>query len=122
MTKKLMSKHDESIWTKFVDKGRRRTDHPLVVGMIVICLGVTALTQIGTFIAAVRIGSFLFEADERHLKKEKESNDVRARILKAFEDQRYALLRVCVNGAKTEKDLNDCRLPSTTGLPRSDKK
>lgn len=91
-----------------VGPGRRRTDHPLVVGTIVLCLGLMTLSSIVQIAATLWAGSQVQLMLERELQRTQETTSMRQTIIQNAQVQAAMLRRVCLNVAKTENDRADC--------------
>lgn len=92
----------------FVGPGRRRTDHPLVVGTIVLCLGITTLTSIIQIAATVWAGSQVKAWMDGQHEKDHQTEKVRMALFRNTEASNIVLRRLCLNTAKTDKDQQEC--------------
>lgn len=92
----------------FLGPARRRTDHPLVVGVIVlgvVIIAIGTLLQIGgTFWVGNQVGVALRQAEAR----ERKSLRVREALYKTTEAQAVVLRRLCLNTARTDAEKTDC--------------
>lgn len=93
---------------EFLGPARRRTDHPLVVGVIVlgvVIIAIGTLLQIaGTFWVGNQVGIALRQAEAR----ERKSLRVREALYKTTEAQAIVLRRLCLNTARTDAEKADC--------------
>ncbi len=92
----------------FVGPARRRTDHPIVVGTIILCLGITtisALVQVG---ALLWMGDKIAIAVESEKRRDVETAGMRATIILNAEKQENILRRLCLNSARTLGDQQEC--------------
>jgi hypothetical protein len=98
----------------FLGPARRRTDHPLVVGMIVLCLVVitvgTLVQIVGTFWAGSQVRLALAQSEAR----DRKTMRVREALYKNTEAQALVLRRLCLNTARSEADQKECL---TLGAP-----
>ncbi len=92
----------------FLGPARRRTDHPLVVGVIVLSIVIIALGTLlqiaGTFWVGSQVGVALRQAEAR----ERKSLRVREALYKTSEAQGIVLRRLCLNTARTDAEKADC--------------
>ena len=99
-------------WTPFQDllgPARRRTDHPLVVGIIVLCLGITAVTSLLQITATVWAGSQLKVLLDGQKARDAEVDRVRERLFKNTQAQAYVLRQLCLNTTKGDsKAQQEC--------------
>lgn len=101
--------------------GRRRTDHPLVVGTIVLCVGVTALSGIATVAGVYSMKAAVESSYHYAVERDKTARNVRSDLARALETQRSTLLRVCINVARTKDDVNACYEEPRLSVPPSQK-
>jgi len=95
----------------FIGPGRRRSDHPLVVGTIVLCCGIIAIgtaVQVGATLWAGSQVKILLEKDQ---KRDASTDNMRRTIIKYSEAQATVMRTVCLNVAKSERDRADCMVP-----------
>lgn len=93
---------------EFVGPGRRKTDNPLVVGVIVLCLGIIATSSIVQITATLWAGSQLRTLLDTQAARDNEVNKVRERLFKNTEAQAIVLRRLCLNVARDEKEKTEC--------------
>lgn len=91
-----------------VGPGRRRSDHPLVVGTIVLCLGLIALSSIVQIAATLWAGAQVQLMVEREQNRVLETSGIRDTIILNAQVQATVLRRLCLNVAKTDNDRADC--------------
>jgi hypothetical protein len=101
----------------FIGPGRRRTDHPVVVGTIVLCLGVSALMSILGVVGLYSLNANLMTARRISESREAESVRMRTHYVKALESQRAALLNVCKNTARTKAEIEACFEEPSSRMP-----
>ena len=108
----------------FKGPARRRTDHPLVVGTIVLCLGVMTVSSILLIVATLWAGSQAKEMIEQSRKREQAATVMREGLAKNAESQALVLRRLCLNLSQSARDKEDCRilappihLKDTSGSP-----
>ena len=94
---------------EFVRPGRRRTDHPLVVGTIVLCLGITTITGIVSVGLQYALASRLSQDTLKQERRAVETTAVRAALVENMRSQASLLRRVCVNVAKSDAEREECR-------------
>ncbi|HJR01823.1 MAG TPA: hypothetical protein VKA83_09340 [Methylomirabilota bacterium] len=94
--------------TEFVQPGRRRTDHPLVVGTIVLCLGLITLGTIFQIVAQVVLARTIETALEHNEARVVETQKARAALVEHLRVQTDLVRRVCVNVARNPADVQDC--------------
>lgn len=92
----------------FVGPARRRTDHPWVVGTIVLCLGMTTLASIVQITVLAWAGSQVKEMILLNTAETERSAEARKVILKDSEQEAMVLRRVCLNTAKDDSDRREC--------------
>lgn len=94
-------------WAPFQDflgPARRRTDHPLVVGVIVLCLGIMAVASLLQITATVWAGSQLKVLLDGQKARDAEVDRVRERLFKNTQAQGYVLRRLCLNTTKGDPE------------------
>jgi hypothetical protein len=106
----------------YVTPGRRKTDNPLIVGVVVLCLGVTALSGIFQITATLWAGSQLRTLLDKQAERDTVVDNARARLFKSTEAQAIVLRRLCLNTARDEKERSEClsvapALPTESGVP-----
>ena len=103
----------------YIHPGRRRTDNPLVVGIVVLCLGIIAVGMIVQISATVWAGSQVKILLDGQLARDQQVHDVRERLFKNTEAQAFVLRRLCLNTLKDEKERAECLVigPNLTTPP-----
>lgn len=92
----------------FVGPGRRRTDHPIVVATIVLCLGLITVISIAQMVTMIWVGNQVKVAIDGEKRRDGETKSMRETIIKAAEAEANILRRVCLNVAKSERDQQEC--------------
>lgn len=102
----------------FVGPGRRRTDHPWVVGTIVLCCGLITLASIAQIGATLWAGTQVALLIERDRQDKTQVAAMRQALVQHAESQTQTLRRVCLNSARTDNDRLDCLAPPPPAGPR----
>lgn len=92
----------------FVQPGRRKTDNPMVVGTIILCLGITAIASLLQITATLWAGSQLKESMEQAKKRDDRTLERRTFLTKTAEAQAVVLRRLCLNLARDDKEKAEC--------------
>lgn len=108
-----------SPFSDFVGPARRRTDHPLVVGTIVLCCGLIAIGSVLQIGATLWAGSQVKVLIDKDRERDVATETMRTTIIKFSESQAMVMRMVCLNTAKSEKDRADCLVPVPTVTPRA---
>ena len=93
---------------EFVAPGRRRTDNPLTVGVIVLCLGLITIIGIVQTVVIAWAGAQLRSQLDRIDARDKTTAEVREKLFKNTEAQALVLRRLCINTAKSPDEQKDC--------------
>jgi len=101
----------------YVHPGRRKTDNPLVVGVIVLCLGIIAVGSIIQITATIWAGSQIKVLLDGQKLRDEETARVRQSLFKSTEAQSLVLRRLCLNVAKDEKEKSECLSVGPALLP-----
>ena len=102
---------------EFVKPGRRRTDHPLVVGTIVLCLGILTVTALLLLMAQWTLGQHIKAAIAKNDARDVETQALRLAFRQNMQAQASLLRRVCFNVARTEADQRECEADRKGGPP-----
>jgi hypothetical protein len=102
---------------EFLHPGRRRTDNPLVVGLVVMGIVFIAVcSAMSTFAAWAMSGTFeRFSAEMRQIQQE--SLKVRGTVISSLDENSKALYRLCVISAKTREEAQNCTAPKPFMVP-----
>lgn len=92
----------------FVAPGRRRTDNPLTVGVIVICLGLITIIGIVQTVVMAWAGAQFRVVLDGFAERDRTAADVRRKLFQNTEAQSLVLRRLCLNSARTESDQKEC--------------
>lgn len=106
---------------EYVTPGRRRTDNPLVVGTVVLCLGIIAVGQVVQTGATLWAGSQVKVLLTTQKTRDEETDLNRARLFKNTEAQINVVRRLCLNTAKDDKDKTECLAVGPPLSPVKDK-
>lgn len=96
---------------------RRRTDNPLVVGTIVLCLGITALASIIQITVTLWAGSQLKQQMEQQQARDDQLVKRREFLTKNTEAQAMVLRRLCLNVARDDKEKAECLAAAPAPVP-----
>jgi hypothetical protein len=92
----------------FLGPARRRTDHPLVVGTIIICLGLSTAFLMLQLVAVIWAGTQVANLMAQQLDDRAASKAMRTSIIRSTEAQARIIARICYNTARDEKDRGEC--------------
>lgn len=92
----------------FVGPARRRTDHPLVVATIVLCLGLITVAAIIQIAATFWAGSQVKLQLDGQRARDLQTEAMRTTIIKHGESQAIVLRRLCLNVSKTDEQKQEC--------------
>ena len=102
----------------FTGPGRRRTDHPAVVGTLVVCVGIIALASVLQIFAVLSMGSQLQFLLDYQKQDRQETASMRSTIIRNAETQATIIRRTCLNVARTENDRADCLVTAPPITPK----
>ena len=92
----------------FIAPGRRRTDNPLVVGTIFLCVTLITIAAGAQIVCMIWFGNQLKLAAGVARAREAKSDVIRQALFKNTESQAIVLRRLCLNTAKTDDDKKEC--------------
>lgn len=92
----------------FVGPGRRRTDHPLIVGTIVLCCALMVIFSLAQCFVTLWLGAQIRALVELKDADAQAATNMRQSLSAAMEAQGRMVRRACLNTAKTTNDVADC--------------
>ena len=93
---------------EYIHPARRRTDNPMVIGTIVICLGILVVTNIVNIAAVLWAGSQVRVSLDTSKTMALDADRFRKGFAKNIEAQAIVLRRLCLNTSKEERDRTEC--------------
>lgn len=119
MIKARVGKTNHNPVKVFLGPGRRRSDQPLIVITIVLCLGISMIASILQVTATLWAGSQVNNWFKRQAVTARETTEVRQQLVKQAEVSAMVLRRVCLNVAKTDADKQECLIIAPPPPPGS---
>ncbi len=92
----------------FTAPGRRRTDNPLVVGTIFLCVILLTIAAGAQIVCTIWFGNQLKGAMVSVQTREARTDAIRQSLFKNTEAQAVVLRRLCLNTARSDEDKKEC--------------